>query len=377
MKPVRVAILGNRDDSFVRPMSEGLERMVTRAGGQPDLIDTGLEALRRLGRQNVRTELRKLIREVPSERRFVDRLRACHVIVVVDSAPRPFLRGVWQIEELRRLLPEKPIVLYDLSYLGTRPSMPRWLREGNLEKGLPPGGFGLERFDWYLCASVVTEVGFPPDPQPCTVVGLDVDDLSLWPERKREFRALIDFEDPSDDGNRALQIRACEDTGTPYTALRGQYAIEDIRQIYRQTSLYFLPARQSFGLPICELQACGSYVLTPSAAWAPSHWLKTDLSVPGPGTLSPNFVVYGNGGGSLEDVIARLRTDYDPQRVFDTFLRFHPQLFRGNVPGLARFLEQIASGEIHSERHHDHPALKSQVMAPEPLPKSGQGSSGT
>ena len=365
MKPVRVAILGNRDDSFVRPMAEGLARMVTRAGGEPVLHDAGLEALRRLGRQDVRTELRKLIREVPSKRRFVDRLRSCQVIVVVDSAPRPFLRGVWQIEKLRRLLPEKPIVLYDLSYLGTRPSLPGWIRNGHPAKGLPPGGFGLERFDWYLCASLVAEIGLPAEPQPCSVIGVDLDDLTLWPERKREFRALIGFEQAPHAAERALQIQACEETGTPYTVLQGHYAMEEIRKIYRQASIYFLAGRESFGLPICELQACGSYVLTPDAAWAPSHWLKADVAVPGPGSLSPNFVVYGHGREGLKEEIARLKKTYDPQRVFDTFLRFHPQHFRGNVPALAGFLGQIASGQIHSERHHEHPALKSQVLAPE------------
>jgi hypothetical protein len=55
MKPVRVAILGNREDSFVRPMAEGLERMVARAGGEPVLLPDGLEALGRLGEQNIRT----------------------------------------------------------------------------------------------------------------------------------------------------------------------------------------------------------------------------------------------------------------------------------------------------------------------------------
>ncbi|MEP6801526.1 MAG: hypothetical protein ABJC07_06290 [Acidobacteriota bacterium] len=367
MNPVRVAILGNREDTLVRPMAEGLERMVTRAGGEPMLLDGGLEALRRLGRQDVRTELRKLIREVPSERRFVDRLRSCQVIVVVDCAPRPYLRGVWEIEELRRLLPEKPIVLYDLSYLGTRPSMPRWLRDGNPARGLPPGGFGLERFDWYLCASLVTEIGLPAEPQPCSVIGVDLDDLSLWPERKREFRALIDFEQPPYAEERARQIRACEETGTPYTALQGRYEMEEIRKIYRQTSIYFLAGRESFGLPICELQACGSYVLTPHAAWAPSHWLKEDPRAPGPGRLSPNFVVYGNSHDDLKGEIARLKATHDPLRVFDTFLRFQPQHFRGNIPELAGFLEQIASGQIHSERHHEHPALKSQSLVPEPV----------
>ncbi|MCA1609977.1 MAG: hypothetical protein LC780_03675 [Acidobacteria bacterium] len=371
MKPVRVAILGNRDDSFVRPMGEGLERMVARAGGEPVLLPDGLEGLRRLGEQNIRTELRRLIRDVPSERRFLNRVRDCNVIVVVDSTPRPFLRGVWQIEELRRLLPDKPIVLYDRFYLPTRGSWPRWIRDGNAAKGLAPGGFGLERFDWYLCASVVSETGFPAEPQPCSLIGVDLDDLTLWPGRKREFRALIDFEHAPDAEERAVQIRACEQTGTPYTALQGQYRIDEIREIYRRTSLYFLAKRESFGLPICELQACGSYVFTPYSSWTPSHGLKTDFGLSGPGQLSPNFIVYGNDPERLKKEIERIREAHDPQRVFETFLRFHPQLFRGDVPQLAAFLRQIASGEIHSERHLEHPALRRPPDASE-LPESGE-----
>ena len=126
----------------------------------------------------------------------------------------------------------------------------------------------------------------------CSVIGLDLDDGSLRPTPKDDFLALIDFERPSEMKERATQIAALEETKTPYVVLNGRYSISEIRKIYRQCSLYFVAFRESFGLPICELQACGAYVFTPYADWCPSHWIKPDLSAPGPGLLSPNFVVY-------------------------------------------------------------------------------------
>jgi hypothetical protein len=64
------------------------------------------------------------------------------------------MRGFWDDHQLRGLLPDTPIVLYDLLYLGTRREWARWLGQGNAAVGIPIGGnFGLERYDWYLSTS--------------------------------------------------------------------------------------------------------------------------------------------------------------------------------------------------------------------------------
>lgn len=365
---MKIGILANRVHGFARPMAEGLERMLSRIGVRGELFYDGLEALRRMrprlhlaAGDPAAASAKKIIRwglqEVPSFRRFLRRLSSCDAIVVVDTMPRAFFKDVWRVEELRQALPGIPIVLYDVFYLPTRGPWAEWLQRGNPAMGIPNGGhWGLERFDWYLCASVVSEFPMPPGPQPYTIIGLDLDDGTLRPEPKEEFLALLDFEHPPDMLERAIQILACEETKTKYVVLNGLYSISDIRAIYRRTSIYFLSMRESFGLPICELQACGSYVFTPYARWAPSHWIKEDLAVPGPGTLSPNFIVYDNDKETLIRQIETVKSHYDPERVSRTFLQTHPQYYRGDTTELKKFVEMLRSGEIHSEKHRGHGA---------------------
>jgi hypothetical protein len=362
---MKIGILADQVHGFVRPMAEGLERMLSRIGVHGEMFYDGLEALRRMrprlglaagdpARESAKKIVRWGLQDVPSYRRFIRRLSSCDAIIVVDSMPRAFFKDVWRIEELRQVLPKIPIVLYDVYYLPTRGPWAAWLKRGNPDKGIPHGGhWGLERFDWYLCASVVSEFPMPSAPQPCTIIGLDLDDGTLQPEPKEEFLALLDFEHPPDMLERAIQIVACEQTKTKYVVLHGRYSISDIRAIYRRTSIYFLAMRESFGLPTCELQACGSYVFTPHATWAPSHWIKEDLTVPGPGTLSPNFIVYDNDQETLSRQIETIKATYDAKRVVKTFLDFHPQYYRGDTTELKKFVDMLSTGEIHSERHRD------------------------
>ena len=311
--------------------------MLLRVGAEADLVYDGLEMLARMPVRlglNVATGLgdavkrsaRHFLRSRPAYHRFLRRIRECDLIVVVDGLPHPFLRGALRLEQLRRQFPEKPIVLYDLFYLGTRGPWAKWIQDGNPDKSLPPGGHGLERFDWYLTASVVSEVALPAEPQPLSLIGVDLDDGTLHPEPKSEFLALLDFEHPPDMGERAIQILACAETGTKFEVLNGSYSIAEIRAMYRKSSVFFLSMRESFGLPICEVQACGAYVFTPHSNWQPAHWLKGDPHVPGPGTLSENFIVYGNDKEILKGQIERIKSSYDPARV--------TRIFRHEAPAI-------------------------------------------
>ncbi len=193
--------------------------------------------------------------------------------------------------------------------------------------------------------------------QPYSHVGLNLDDGTLYPEQNGEFVALLDFERPEHRREREIQIAACEETNTPYIALQGRHSTAAIRQIYRRCSVYFVAFRESFGIPICELQACGSYVFLARPQWAPSHWLKPDLTVEGPGQLPPNLVVYHNDQARLVDELRRIRSAYAADVVISRFRRYHPQLFYGNVPEMRACLDKIRSGEIHSRSHEGYGSM--------------------
>src|SRR4030095_15022825 len=98
-----------------------------------------------------------------------------------------------------------------------------WLANGHVEFGVPAGQYGVERYDWHLCVSAASERAVPESPQPYSLIGIDLDDGTLFPKQEGEFVALVDFERPSQMAERAIQIQALEDTNTKYVVLNASY----------------------------------------------------------------------------------------------------------------------------------------------------------
>jgi hypothetical protein len=367
---MRVDILANDRASFVKPMAEGLVRMLKEVGADPRLHYDGLfhlmlpqaidfSSLRSLAGSTAR--LARSRRAFPA---FVERLRGADVIVVVANVPGSFAPGLWpNIELLRERLPYVPIVNYDLHYLPTLDSWARFLLRGERTQlsrdalaVFKKGQFGLERYDWYLMASVGSHVPLPAGPHPYSIIGVDLDDGSLYPDQQDHFQALVDF--PQDRLHfppfRAVQLEAIRLAGVDYVALEGNYSTEEIRAIYRKTAIYFLASPESFGLPICELQACGSLVFAADANWPASHWLGDDYYAKREPRLSPNFVVYKNDPEILAQLIRKTAATFCPHRVRETFLEYQAQFFRGDREELRLFLSRVESGEVHSRLHEEH-----------------------
>jgi len=374
---MKVAILGNRELGYVRPMAEGLKRMFSDINVTAELFYDGhgqlakvQPALRQyLGKASqgsaIKNTLKYFIREAPSFYPFLQQLRRFDVIIVVNSIAGAFLKEFFRDEALRYWLPQIPIVLYDVFYLPTRGPWGKWLKEGNPDMGVfRSGNWGLERYDWYLVSSVVSECPLPKGRQPYSLIGLNLADSSLRVEPKKEFTALIDFEFPEHMSERAIQILACDKANVKYLTLHGRYSMQDIRSIYRQCSIYFLAHRESFGLPICELQVCGSYVFTPYSKWCPAHWIKGDLAQPGPGDLSPNFITYNNDLDRLISELCRVRSSYDPYEVVNRLNSYHPQLHYGDVKELEKFVQLIESGEISSKSHEQYAGITCEYSGP-------------
>ena len=121
---MRVDILANEKASYLQPMAEGLVRMLRGVGAEARLHSDGLSHLMRAlsidfstprSFAGSTTKLANNRREFSS---FVDRLRGAQVIVVVAAPPGAFSPSLFpNIEVLRKLLPDTPIVNYDLHYL--------------------------------------------------------------------------------------------------------------------------------------------------------------------------------------------------------------------------------------------------------------------
>ena len=370
---MRVDILANDRASFIRPMAEGLRRMLSDCGATPTLHYDGLSTL--MMRQkpdfsSARSLAGSTLRLSQSRRafqEFVERLNGTELIVIVANVPGSFSPGLMpNVELLRARFPDVPIVNYDLHYLPTLDSWGRFLLKGErtqLAAGdlavFDKGRFGLERYDWYLMASVGTEVPLPPGEHPYTLIGLDLDDGTLYPDQRKEFRALIDFEQNRFHypDYRKLQIEALRLSGIEYTVLDKPHTMEEIRAIYRKTSIYFLASAEGFGLPICELQACGSLVFTGDRYWPASHWLGDDYYAKREPRLSPNFVVYEKDVGLLAERIRQAAADSDPASVRATFEKYQPALLHGDRNALKGFLARVSTGDIHPLLHREHTAV--------------------
>lgn len=363
---MRVAILASAEDNHIPPLAHGLQRMMERIGVESKVFQAGLRWLAldnpfyfypdagRASRQ-LKTLAKKTL-VYP----YLAGLAGYDLIVLVINMPPAYMKHL-RVELLRSLFPGKPVVLYDLHYLPTMGEWARALREGDPRRGLRQGGhYGLERYDWYLMVSATTEYPMARLRQPYSLVGMDLDDGTLYPDQKGEFVALVDFERPDHFGERAIQLQALKETGIKHVVLHGHYSIQEIRSIYRRCSLYFVAHREAFGLPICELQACGSLVFTPYARWCPAHQAKEDPYAPGPGSLSPNFVVYHNDRAELIQKIQAVKRAYDAQAVVDTFRHHQPHFWHGDPERLMHFVRMVDDREITSRSHrqyHDWPIV--------------------
>jgi hypothetical protein len=351
-------------------MAEGLVRMLQRIGADPRLHVDGLAHLMRAlsvdfsSPRSFVGSTTKLIGNRSEFSAFVDRLRGTDVIVIVTAVPGAFSPSLFpNIEVLRRLLPDTPIVNYDLHYL---PMLYSWskliLRDE--ETRLAPqhlalfkkGKFGLERYDWYLMVSVGSHTILPPGAHPYSLIGMNLDDGSLYPEQNGEFMALLDFDvaDLHYPDARKLQHEAVRRAGVKYQKLEGRYPRSEIRAIYRKSGAFLMSRSEAFGLPISEVQACGSLVFLPDPHWAAAHWLGDNFYVKREPALTSNFVVYENDADLLAARLRSAAETFDPARVRQTFIEEQPQLYHGDDAELKRFLDRIETGEIHSRLHSEH-----------------------
>lgn len=367
---MRVDILVNEKAGYLLPMAEGLERMLRNIGAEPRVHRDGLAHLMRalsIDFSTPRSFVGSTTKMMGNRREFsafVDRLRGTNVIVVVSAPPGAFSPSLYpNIELLRKLLPDTPIVNYDLHYLPMLYSWSRLILRDEETKLAPEhlaffkkGKFGLERYDWYLMVSVGSHTVLPPGEHPYSLIGMNLDDGSLYPEQNGEFMALLDFDvaELHYPEERKIQLEAVKKSGVKYQKLEGRYPRDEIRAIYRRAGAFFMSRSEAFGLPISEVQACGSQVFLPDPHWAAAHWLGDNFYVKREPSLTANFVVYENTVDALTQRLRSAAENFNPNAVRETFLREQPQLYFGDHEELKKFLARVESGEIHSKLHPEH-----------------------
>lgn len=351
---MKIAVLGDPRPGYIRPMMDGLLRMLAALDCEAVPLWNGIRLLSDTGGMKgaVKNALFRF---------YLARVADCDAVVIVQHLVDAF-RTTLKVEALRKLFPDKPVLLYDLVYLPTVGRWGPWLMPSGPQIWGTPGHScrGMNRYDWYLCASAHNRLPMPGGAQPCTQIGLHLDDGSLFPDQNGKFRALVDFEREAFPHERKIQIEALEETGTDYTVLQGQYAIEDIRAVYRTCSLYFIAHMESFGVPICELQACDCRIMTPYAGWCDAHRLPGEACA-GNGGLPPNFIVYDSDKEKLVQAIRELRQKSDPHEAVNSFKKNHGHFLTGNLSALQNVLEKIRQGKITARSHLDYDQLTAQI----------------
>ena len=348
--PLKIAVLGNLKPGYICPMTQGLSRMLSERCVHSEVFPRGLNLLLHS------PGIKGLIKHA-GFRAYMKRLAGFDAIIVVQHL-RDAFRSTLQVEPLRLLLPDIPILLYDLTYLPTVGRWGPWLNPAGKDAwgSAPDLCRGLERYDWYLCVSQHNRLPMPTGPQPCSEIGIDLNDGSLFPEQGGSFRALIDFEREAFPEERQMQLEALQETGTEYTVLSGQYSIADIRAIYRTSSIYFIAHMESFGLPICEVQACGGLIMTPYADWCDAHKLSAS-----PDGLPGNFVVYENDKEKLIQEINRLKQSSSPHTVLEKFKKTQGHFLTGNPDSLQSVLDRIDRGEITARSHLNYKGMTAKI----------------
>jgi len=366
---MNVVIFSDCSHSFVKPLAEGLANSFRKIGWNTAEYENGLYWLQ--GTSLVKVlflDIVKLFANTLAWNRnlYVYRFWAmvsfwtnkrrkevasADCIVVVCQSPTAFYRdNLARLEWLRENYPDIPVVLYESKYLPNQGWYSRIKRH-------PEGYYGLERFDWYLCGSLGNEFAFPRDlPKIYSLIGINLQHKTLCPEQK-DFRALVDFPRKGYEAEREVQIAALEEAGVPYVELKGRYTIDEIRSIYRRTSIYFVSCRESFCLPVVEIQLCGGLIFAPYSRWLPAYFIGKDIYSAGNGKLGKNFHVYENDKAKLVKIITECKKNFNAENNIKTFAKDYPIFYEQDFQELNSFSDLISSRHITAQSHTGYPEL--------------------
>jgi hypothetical protein len=339
---MKIAILSDDQPSFRKPILKNAIKLILNAISRKHYSTKPLRAV-------AFRDLHQLAKKLSS----------FDAVIVCAHMPETLAKRSYKgIDILTRELPI-PIINYDLCFWATRGT---WCQRVISEPEF--GGFaGFDRFDYYIAVSNISE--FPVQKNvnwPLAVVGGDFRSAELYPEQT-DFRVLIDFERNDYLGERHIQIRTLEKLQIPYTVLSGTYSHSELYKIFRKHSVYFLAHRESFGLPIVELQLCGCYIFLPYTSWAPSHYIEKSPYAAGEGSLNKNFILYNNDTNTLEEKLGTIRNNYDPTDVIAEFSATQPRFLHGDIATLKNVVVQIASGEIYRGLGNSYRGLENYIVA--------------
>jgi hypothetical protein len=273
------------------------------------------------------------------DRKTISLLKKADAVVICDCIPNAFWKRLYNVERLKGIT-KKPVLLYEVFYLGNAPTQIEALKKNN-------DPF-LERYNAHLFISPVTEIREGNTPN-SYCIGLMANAWNLQPLQKKELIALVDFAQTGYETYRQAQIEQLNKAGIRFISLERRYSIDEIRDIYRQVSIYFMQSYEAFGLPILECLCTGAQIFTPHSGWPMSWRLDEDPKVHSAGILPGCFTVY-NGEDDLYKKLQAFKNNFSaaetPLRVFDIFKKHYPAFYEGNEQELKRCIDYIKSRAV-------------------------------
>lgn len=340
---MKIAIITRKDYRSPRILAESLKLQIEQAGSEAKIY-YDIDLLNRLvsyreSNLTFHFWLRRKIAYYFYDKKITKLLRGSDAVVISECIPNGFWKRLYNVEKFKKII-RKPVFLYEVYYLGNAPTQIEQLKK--------TGNPLFERFDWYLSVTDVTEIKIKPGVE-YSCVGLNLKVSNLHPTAKKEFIALVDFKQPGYDHFQQEQLTVLFDLEIKTIVLEGQYSIDEIRELYKAASVFFIQSHEAFGLPIAECLACGVQIYTASSAWPMSWRLEKNPALHSEGTLPEIFTVY-HSKEDLKQKIITTKEKYDlittPFQIFEAFTKYYPHFYYGNSAELKAVLTKIEEGRF-------------------------------
>lgn len=339
---MKIIIITRPDDASPKVLAESLKKMFDDMDVEAEIL-FNVSFLSRLlpvfgknkrsGRIHFR--VKEKLFNFFRDNNIIKKLKRSDAIVLSECTPNGFWRNYHGIEELKSKVKNIPIIYHEVYYLGNAPSQ--------IDKLATENNPTIDRYDWHLAVSEVTEIRTIPKP-PWSCVGLNLENTGLKPIPKQRFFAIVDFEQKGYEEQRNIQKEALKLAGIEVISFEKKMPINKIRNFYQNASIYFITSPEAFGLPIAECLASGTAVFTPSSSWPMSWRLDENPKMWEKGQLPECFVVYNDKDDLVEKLIS-FKNNFDykktPLELNRIFKTNYPHFYYGNTKAVIDLTDRI------------------------------------
>lgn len=343
---MKVAILSRPGDCFPNIIATGLSEMLKELNVESKIFYDAIPYLMRLlpfsekpkrWSNNFHFRVYNKLKNYKQDKALFREISQYEVIILAECLPNAFWKNFLAIETFKKKLGQKPVIPYLDAFIGNAPLHTKMWFDGD--------DYSAERYVYHLCPAECTEISLP-DKSNWKAIGINISRSGLHPVKKNGFTAVVDFAQNGYESYRQQQLSVLQELGINTIVLEGRYPIAEIREIYKQASVFFLAFPETYGLPIAECLASGSYIFTPDSGWPMSWRLNKDPMPWGPGTLPECFKVY-NGREDLSKQLIGLRNNYDtantPVSVHDCFMKYYRSFYYGDSQALLSVLKKFGT----------------------------------